>query len=341
VSLVSVVVPVYQNAASLPDLFARLCEVARSSEGDRFELVFVDDGSPDGSFEVLRGFAESDARVRVVKLSRNFGSNPALLAGLSEARGDAVVAVAADLQDPPELIPEMLALWRGGKKVVLAARRTRADPFLTRVLADTFYRLFRRFAIRTMPRRGFDFFLVDRKVCDLITAIQENNAYLMGLILWLGFEPGIIDYDRRLREPRYGRSTWGLAKKVKYFIDSFIAFSYVPVRVMSLSGIVVAVLGLLYAVLVVALRVMRGFPVEGWASLMVAVLLLSGLQIAMIGILGEYLWRNLEETRRRPRFIVERVLSGGDPPPPPAPGAPPQGAARAAPRPEPGDRRRP
>ena len=309
-SLVSVVIPVYQNAGSLADLLARLRGVAEGLPGERFEFVFVDDGSKDGSFEALRGLAAKDARVRVVKLSRNFGSGPALLAGLTEARGDCMVALAADLQDPPELLPQMLDLWRQGRKVVLAARRSRADPLMTRLLADGFYRLFRRFALPNMPRHGFDFFLLDRSVRDLIAGIQENNAYLMGLILWMGFDPGVIHYDRAARAVRYGPSMWGLGRRFKHFIDSFTAFSYFPLRAASVLGVVVAVLGVLYAVLVVVLRVVHGFPVEGWASIMVAVLLLSGVQMLMIGVLGEYLWRNLEETRRRPRFIVEQVVEG-------------------------------
>jgi dolichol-phosphate mannosyltransferase len=312
VSLVSVVVPVYHNAASLADLFARLAAVAQAHPSDRFEFVFVEDGSRDGSFQVLRGLAARDARVRIVKLSRNFGSGAALLAGLAHARGDATVTLAADLQDPPELIPEMLASWRSGRKVVLATRRSRADPLPTRALAGVFYALFRRFALPTMPRQGFDFFLVDRRVRELITGIQENNVYLMGLILWLGFEPGLVPYDRAAREERYGPSMWGFGRRFKHLIDSFAAFSYLPLRAASVLGVAVAVVGVLYAGLIVLLRVVHGFPVEGWASLMVAVLLLSGVQMLMIGVLGEYLWRNLEETRRRPRFVVEEVLGGAE-----------------------------
>ena len=312
-SLVSVVVPVYQNAGSLADLLARLRGVAAGLPAERFEFVFVDDGSKDDSFAVLRRLAGEDARVRLVKLSRNFGSGPAILAGLTEARGDCMLALSADLQDPPELIPQMLEMWRQGRKVVLAARRSRADPLATRLLASAFYRLFRRFALPNMPRHGFDFFLLDRTVRDLIAGIQENNAYLMGLILWMGFEPGVVHYDRAARAAHYGPSMWGLGRRVKHFIDSFTAFSYFPLRAASVLGVVVAVLGVLYAILVVVLRVVHGFPVEGWASIMVAVLLLSGVQMLMIGVLGEYLWRNLEETRRRPRFIVEQVVEGSGP----------------------------
>lgn len=307
-SLVSIVVPVYHNATSLPDLLERFQALAERNQGDRFEFVFVDDGSRDNSFEVLGGLARTDGRVRVVKLSRNFGSNPALLAGLDQARGDVVAAIAADLQDPPELIHDMLSMWRQGKKVVLAAREGRDDPGMTSLLANTFYRGFRRFAIRNMPERGFDFFLIDRQVCDLVNGIQENNVYLMGLILWLGFDPAIIHYHRREREKQYGRSMWGFWRKVKYFLDAFVAFSYMPIRATSLIGLAVAAIGGLYALLVVTLRLTTGFVPEGWTSLMVVVLVVGGVQMLMIGSLGEYMWRNLDETRRRPRFIIERVI---------------------------------
>jgi dolichol-phosphate mannosyltransferase len=307
-SRVSVVVPVYQSAASLPELMGRLQTLADQESQDQFEFVFVDDGSTDGSRDVLEGLAEQDPRVLVVKLSRNFGSNPAVMAGLAHARGDVVAAIASDLQDPPELIGDMLARWRGGHKVVIAARSGRDDPAATRLMSSLFYVLFRRFAIRTMPRQGFDFFLVDRQVCDLLTGIQENNVFLMGLILWLGFDPEVVYYHRREREERFGRSTWTLFRKLKFFADAFVAFSYVPVRAASFLGIGLSFCGFCYAAFLIFARLCYGHQVEGWTSLMVVLLVVSGAQLIMIGILGEYLWRNLDETRRRPRFIVDRVI---------------------------------
>lgn len=307
-SLISIVVPVFNNASSLPDLLERFQALAARNATDQFEFIFVEDGSVDNSFSVLESLLQKDSRIQVVKLSRNFGSNAALLAGLGHTRGDAVAAIAADLQDPPELINDMLLDWRQGHKVVLAARQSRDDEFLTTFLADTFYSLFRRFAIKTMPEHGFDFFLIDRQVCDLINQIQENNAYLMGLILWLGFSPKVIYYHRQAREKRYGQSMWTAAKKIKYFLDSFVAFSYFPVRAASVIGIVLSAAGLVYAAIVIALRLATSMQPEGWASLMIVVLIVSGVQMLMIGILGEYLWRNLDETRRRPRFIVESIL---------------------------------
>jgi dolichol-phosphate mannosyltransferase len=305
---VSIVVPVYHNAGSLADLLAAFQNLAARNAACTFEFVFVDDGSRDDSYKVLARLAGEDAWVRVIKLSRNFGSNAALLAGLAHARGDAVACIAADLQDPPELIHEMLALWREGRKVVLAARQERDDPPLASFIADTFYALFRRFAVPTMPKRGFDFFLIDRQVCDLINGVQESNAYLMGLILWMGFDPAVVHYRRRARQGRYGASMWTLAKKVKYFIDSFVAFSYVPVRACSLLGMALSVCGVLYAIVVIGMRWFFDIQAEGWASLMVVLLVVSGVQLLMIGVLGEYMWRNLDETRRRPRFIVEHVI---------------------------------
>jgi dolichol-phosphate mannosyltransferase len=312
-ALVSLVVPVYHNATSLPDLLARFRALAERNPDDRFEFIFVDDGSRDDSFGVLQELAVGEPRMRLVKLVRNFGSTAALLAGLEHARGEAVAALSADLQDPPELLDAMLDHWRGGRKVVLAARDTRDDPGLTALLADLFYLAFRRFAIATMPRRGFDFFLIDRRVCDLIAQLPEANTYLMGLILWVGFEPAVVSYHRRNREARYGRSMWNLSRKLKYFADAFVAFSYAPVRIASVMGVSLGLVGLAYAVIVVLERLFRGKVVEGWSSLMVVLLVASGAQLMMTGVLGEYLWRNLEQARGRPRYIVDRFLEPSRP----------------------------
>jgi polyisoprenyl-phosphate glycosyltransferase len=307
-SLISIIVPVFNNASSLPDLLERFQRLAADNPNEQFEFIFVDDGSADNSFSLLTSLYQHEARIQIVKLSRNFGSNAALLAGLGQARGEAMAVIAADLQDPPELITEMMAEWRQGQKVILAARQSRDDGFLTTWLADSFYVLFRRFALKSMPRHGFDFFLIDRQVCDLVNGIQENNAYLMGLILWLGFTPQVIYYHRQRRKKRYGHSMWTLAKKIKYFLDSFVAFSYFPVRAASVIGLVLSVVGMLYAILVIVLRLTKAVELQGWASLMIVVLIVSGVQMLMIGILGEYMWRNLDETRRRPRFIIETIL---------------------------------
>jgi dolichol-phosphate mannosyltransferase len=303
---VSIVVPVYHNELNLPHLFPRLLGLADANPEYEFEYVFVDDGSGDRSFELLAELAARDSRVRVVKLSRNFGSNAAILAGLHHVSGDCVATIAADLQDPPETITAMLQRWEAGKKVVLAAREDRNDPLVSRFLSGSFYWLFRRLAIREMPPGGCDFALMDRQVADMLVQIDEKNPYLIGLILWLGFDRDIVYYTRQKREQ--GRSMWTLAKRVKYFADALVAFSYVPMRVVSALGVALALAGLVYGMVVICSRLLNHVPVQGWSSLIVVVLTVSGVQMLTLGVFGEYLWRNFDETRKRPSFVVDQII---------------------------------
>ncbi|SRR5581483_4086411 len=309
-SRVSIVVPVFHNETSVEPLLSELQLLAANNPTDEFEFIFVDDGSRDRSLSKLESLAATETRMRVVKLSRNFGSNAAITAGLSLAKGDVVGAIAADLQDPPSVFNEMLVRWRAGNRAVIAARADRSDPPLTIFFASLFYRLFRRFALPAMPANGFDLFLIDRKIADIITSIQENNVYLMGLILWLGFEPAVVSYDRRAREARFGRSMWTITRKLKYFVDAFVAFSHFPVRAASLLGLAISTLGASYALFLVILHFTFRQEVAGWTSLMVVLLIVSGAQLITLGIIGEYLVRTLDETRKRPRFIIDRVIGG-------------------------------
>ncbi len=306
-SLISVVVPVYFNAASLPALAARLDCLAADQPRHNFEFIYVDDGSGDDSFAVIQRLAERDPRVRGVKLARNFGSNTAILAGIAHARGDCVAFVAADLQDPPETLVEMIALWEAGTRVVLAERRDRlGDPWSTRLFAGVFNWLFKKLVFKNISPQGVGFFLVDRLVANVLIQCQEKNAHLIGLILWTGFAYRVVSYERVERE--HGRSRWTFAKKVKYFIDAFVAFSYLPLRVASTLGIVLAGGGSLYALLLLILRLAGVVQVEGWTALMVVVLVISGVQLLMLGMIGEYLWRGVDASRQRPIFIVEQVV---------------------------------
>lgn len=330
---ITIVVPVYHNAGSLRDLMARFRAVAERNE-EEFEFIFVDDGSRDDSYRVLEELAGQDPRVRAIRLARNFGANAASAAGISQATGDAVVAISADLQDPPELIDQMLAQWRAGFRIVLAARSGREDPWLASQFSNVFWKLFRKFAVPTMPPHGCDFCLVDRQVLNALSSTHEPNAGL-GMLLWTGFEPAVIYYHRRQRDARYGRSMWSWSKKIGQFIDSFVSFSNVPVRAASLLGIAMAVLGLLYAALVVLSRLFDGYDFDqrGWASLIVVILVVAGTQLVMIGILGEYLLRVLEVARNRPPFVIDQMVGGGAPAPnsaaPQAHEARPRGGATA------------
>jgi dolichol-phosphate mannosyltransferase len=300
-------VPVYFNAETLPALLAKLRGVAHELPTFDFEYVFVDDGSGDGSFAILRREAESDARVRALRLSRNFGSNAAILAGLTHARGDCCVVIAADLQDPPELIPELVGHWQEGAEVVLAARRDRDDPFPSKLFAALFNRLFRRLVFPDFPPNGFDFLLMSRRVARLLVEMAERNSYIYGQVMWVGFERRVVYYDRAARAG--GQSRWTMTRKIKYFIDAFTAFSYMPVRAASTLGMLLAITGFLYAVVVGAFRLLGLIQEPGFSAIMIVVLILSGTQLVVTGLIGEYLWRVLEETRRRPAFIVATTVN--------------------------------
>ena len=256
---------------------------------------------------VLSSISAADERARVVTLSRNFGSQAAIIAGLAHATGSHVAMIAADLQEPPEIIADLWRACQNGAEIALATRSTRGDPWASRLFADVFYRLLRRFAIPAMPPGGFDCFVATRRVGDLLLAQARPNLYLPGELLWLGFDRVIVPYDRQARPS--GQSMWTFWKKVRFLLDSFVSFSYTPIRLTSAIGLVVAVAGFLYAAIIFGLRITSGFPIEGWASLAVIVLVLGGVQLVVIGTLGEYLWRALDLARGRPLYVVASVTN--------------------------------
>ncbi len=309
-ALISVVVPVYHNAPSLSLLWERLEGLSAANPRHAFEFIFVDDGSDDDSYQVLAALARRDDRICVVKLTRNFGSNAAILAGMAHARGDGIGFIAADLQDPPETLSEMISLWERGHRVVLAVRADRdGDPWPTRLSAGFFNRLLRSFVFRGFPAEGIGFFLLDRHVADVLVDCRERNAHLIGLILWSGFPYRTVKYDRGNRV--HGKSRWTFGRKLKYSIDVMAAFSYLPLRLASVLGLILSLLGGLYALVVILMRILNDIPVPGFAALMVVILLMSGVQLVMLGIIGEYVWRGLDAARHRPIFVVDSVIGGG------------------------------
>ncbi len=299
--LVSVVVPVYFNAASLPRLSERLRVVAAGADYD-LEVLFIDDGSGDASWERIREIAGGWSAARGVRLTRNFGSQMAILAGLAEAKGQAAAVLSADLQEPPELLPELVAAWRQGATAVLAARRSRPEGLSTRAAAGMYYAMLRKLAFSQMPAGGFDCFLIGRPAIDFLVENREIHTSLPGLLLWGGFATALVPYDRVAREE--GRSRWTFGKKLKYFIDSVISFSYAPLRWMSVAGAVLALFAFAYAVFLIAYKIVQGQPIQGWTSLMVALAFFSGVQLLSLGVLGEYLWRTLDAARARKGFLV-------------------------------------
>jgi dolichol-phosphate mannosyltransferase len=313
-ALISIITPCYREAENLPVLYQRIKGVMDATAYD-WELVVVDDHSPDRTFDVAAALAKTDPRVRAVRLARNSGSHMACACGIELARGDAGVVMAADLQDPPEILPEILSHWRDGEQVVWACRRQREGVGLVgRLFSFGYYKLLARLVPNeTLPPQGADFFLLDRKVMDALSRCPESNFSILALILWLGFRQGQISYDKQAR--LHGRTGWNFTKKVRLVIDSIISFSHLPLRMISIFGLIVAAAGFLYAIYVAVSYFWVKVPVEGWSSLMVITLVLAGTQMIMLGVIGEYVWRTLHESRRRPRYNIERAVAA-DPQPP-------------------------
>jgi glycosyltransferase involved in cell wall biosynthesis len=300
---ISVIVPLYNEEENLAVLHKRLANLAESNPDFSWEFILVDDGSTDHSFEVLKRLVEQDNRIRTLRFSRNFGSHQALMAGLPEATGDVAVNLAADLQDPPELIPEMMqALKEKGADIVWAVRRTRKESVFYRLVSRIFYFLMRHLALKETPSSGTDICLINRKVIDTIVPMQEKNISLFSLILWSGFNQTSIEYDRSVR--RSGKSKWTFSKRSKLVIDSIASFSYKPIRLISVSGVLISTTGFLYALVIIVNALFDKTLPEGWPALMVIVLVLSGFQLLMLGIVAEYLWRIFSEVQRRPPFII-------------------------------------
>ncbi len=306
-TLLSVVTPAYNEAQNLAILAERLIATLAATGLD-WEWVVVDDHSTDDTFAILARLAAQHPRIRAVRFARNFGSHAAIACGLDEAKGDAVVMLAADLQDPPEVIEQLIAEWRKGAHVVWAVRAHReGEPRSTIWFSRLYYWLMRNVVgLKEIAETGADFFLLDRRVVDAAKGFQESHTSILGLLAWLGFRQVSVAYDKQAR--RHGRSGWTLEKRLKLVADSVTSFTYLPIRLMSYVGFLVALLGFLYAGIVVV-NAIAGRPVQGWSSLMVVVLVIGGIQMLMMGVLGEYLWRALDEARRRPRYVIETTLA--------------------------------
>ncbi len=304
--LLSVVTPAYNEAENLPLLYERLCDVLGETNVD-WEWIVVDDHSADNSPQVLRDLAARDARLRAYRFSRNFGSHMALRCGFDQARGDCVVAIAGDLQDPPEVIPDLIARWQEGLQVVWAVRSQRLGEKSSTVAASRlYYFVMRRIVgITDMPSEGADFFLLDREVAAALARFGERNTSILALITWMGFRQGHIEYDKQAR--LHGKSGWSFQQKFKLAIDSITSFSYKPIRIMSAIGFILALVAFLYLIVVI-INGLRGIAPYGWASQMAVILFIGGLQILMMGILGEYIWRSLDESRRRPGYVIEERI---------------------------------
>jgi glycosyltransferase involved in cell wall biosynthesis len=303
----SIVVPVYFNEGSLPDLFSKLSKIEDDLRGMDvgLELIFVDDGSRDQSMARLRQIKATRPSTKVVKLSRNFGAISAVKTGLDYVTGDCFLFLAADLQDPPELIPQMVARWQAGAKYVICERTDRDDPIGSVLFSKVYYQLLRRFVVASYPKNGFDLALMDRQLLDHLKNSGKHVNFPL-FPFWLGFTPETIQYKRVSRA--HGKSRWTFGKKWKLMIDSIFSFSFAPVRIISGIGLVVSLGSFGYGTLVVASALVGKVDVPGFATLAALISFLLGLIIVMLGIMSEYIWRIFDEVNRHPHAVIEEVL---------------------------------
>ena len=302
--LLSIITPAYNESANLVLLSERIKDVVAGIDTD-WEWIIIDDHSRDATFATIRQLAGQDPHIRGCRLARNSGSHTAIVCGLEMAKGDCAIIMAADLQDPPETIPQLLEKWREGAQVVWAVRGKREGESTSTVgFAKLYYWIMRRIVgLDNLPPSGADFFLLDRRVISAFCNFRESNASVLALLTWMGFRQDNIVYDKQARI--HGKSGWSISSKIKLVVDSVTSFSFLPVRLMSIVGFVVALTGFIFAGYVVMNVLLGGKPTEGWSSLMVAILTIGGMQMLMMGVLGEYLWRALDESRGRPRYIIE------------------------------------
>jgi glycosyltransferase involved in cell wall biosynthesis len=305
---ISVVIPVYQNVGSIR---TTCIEVGKAIEGGSdslaYDFVLVNDGSTDGSWQEMEKLQrEYPGKYTLVNLTRNFGQVAALLAGYRHATGQCVISMAADLQDPPKIVAEMISAWLLGNKLVIAVRAARNDGAINNFVSNLSWKILRAYAVPNLPEGGFDFFLMDRDVVNYYVDNPEQHIFIQGRLLYYGCAPCLVEYERTKRS--HGKSQTSLSRKIKYLIDGFAGYSVAPLKVISILGVVLFLGSLLAAAIISWYVVVHGSRVEGWASLMVVVLFMNGIQLLAFGVIGEYLWRNVEESRKRPHYIIEKIV---------------------------------
>lgn len=299
----SIVVPVYYNEYNLRPLYKDIKEKIIDVIDYEYEIVMVNDGSKDKSFEVMEELAKEDKNIRIIGLSRNFGSHAAILCGLDYCTGDCAVVKAADLQEPTELILQMVDSWKHGNNVVLAARAGRQEAKGQTFFSNMYYYMVRKTALPAMPKTGFDVYLIDRKVIEVLRRLDEKNSALTGQILWSGFKTDTVYYERLARE--IGKSRWTLKKKIKLVTDTLFSFSTLPITLVSAIGAISFIGSLVWAVIEVVCKLMGLIVVSGWTTLFIFSLFSFGVIMLTLGILGGYLWRTFDASRNRPPYIIE------------------------------------
>lgn len=300
---VSIVIPVYFNEDNLKPLYEDIKKKFIDVIDYDYELVMVNDGSEDRSYEVMRELTSIDSNIKIISLSRNFGSHAAMLCGLSRCTGDCAIIKCADLQEPTEMMLEMVESWKNGNNVVLAVRDGRDEKKSQTFFANFYYWLVRKVALKNMPKQGFDVYLIDRKVINVLLSLDEKNSALTGQLLWSGFKTGKVYYRRLART--IGKSRWTLKKKIRLVMDTLFSFSNVPITAVVTVGTLSTIGALIWAILVLIFKINGIIDVNGWTTLFIFNLLSFGIIMLTLGILGEYLWRTFDSSRNRPPYIVE------------------------------------
>lgn len=311
--IISIVVPAFNEEDVLPEFLLRACTVLQGM-GCSWEIVVADDGSRDGTAAIVRAARALDPRIGLVELSRNFGKEIAMTAGLDQARGEAVVVIDADLQDPPELIPALLARWREGFDIVYARRTARdGETWLKRVTAHMFYRVINRLADRPLPPDVGDFRLMSRRAVNALLLLRERHRFMKGLFAWVGFPQSEVAYVRAPRAS--GETKWNYWRLWNFSIEGITSFSIRPLQFATYFGFLIAILAALYGTTIVVATMISGNPVPGYPSLLAVILFLGGMQLMTLGIIGEYVGRIFDETKQRPLYLVAEILAPVQPEP--------------------------
>ena len=299
----SIIIPVYYNELNLFPLYEDIREKIIQPGLFDYELVMVDDGSGDNSWAEMEKIAALDKNVKIYHLSRNFGSHAAILCGLEHCTGDCAVIKAADLQEPTEIIIDMFRKWQAGYNVVLAVREGREESLSQQFFAKFYYWMVRNFALGKMPKNGFDIYLIDRKVIEVLRLMDEKDSALTGQILWSGFRTAEVPYVRQKR--KVGKSRWTLKKKIRLVMDTLYSFSTVPITLVTIIGALAFIISIIWALIVLINKISGNIPVTGFTTMFIFQLFSFGITMTTLGVIGGYLWRTFDATRNRPNYIIE------------------------------------
>lgn len=302
----SIVIPVYNEELVIEESYKRLTEVMQKTTED-YELIFINDGSRDKSPDILAKLCKVDKHVKFINFSRNFGHQPAITAGMDYARGDAIVVIDSDLQDPPEVILEMIKEWKNGYDVVYGKRlKRKGETFFKKFTAKMYYRTLKNMTNVDIPVDTGDFRLIDRKVCDAMKSLGERNRYVRGLVSWVGFKQRAVEY---VREERFaGETKYPLKKMIKFALDGITSFSYKPLKISTTLGVLVCILSLLYLAFVIVAALVTGKAFSLWCVGLSAILIIQGIVLLMLGVVGEYMGRMFDEIKGRPIYIVREAI---------------------------------